>query len=135
LAVIPWSPLGGGLLTGKYVREEAPPEGARFGRYHPVYRQRFTERIYDVVEPLHDLTYRKNVPLSRMALAWVTQRPGVTSSIIGPRTMEQLEDNLKSLEITFEPEDLDEIDAIIPPGTNVSRFYEAVFAAPVFRQL
>jgi len=134
-ALIPWSPLGGGLLSGKYVRGQEPPEGTRFADLsNPIYRRRFTERIYDVIEPLQELARHKGVALSQMALAWVTQQPGVTSSIIGPRTMEQFEDNLKSLDITFTEDELAQIDEIIPPGTNVSAFYEADFSPQRFRQ-
>ncbi|HSE46295.1 MAG TPA: aldo/keto reductase, partial [Gemmatimonadales bacterium] len=107
IALIPWSPIAGGLLTGKYVRGQEPPEGARFAdQSNPIYRRRMTERIYDVIEPLQEIANRKGVALSQMALAWVTRRPGVTSSIIGPRTMEQLEDNLQSQEVTFTDDEL-----------------------------
>ena len=60
--------------------------------------------------------------MAQFALAWVMNRPAVTSPIIGPRTMEQLEDNLGSLEISFTQEELDKIDAVIPPGRMISPF-------------
>ena len=147
LAVLPWSPIGGGLLSGKYQRGQPIPEDARYspanraamggrqgtrpGRGSPP--GRFVEEIYDVIEPLTDLAKEKGVPLSQLSLAWVVQRPGVTSPIIGPRTLEQLEDALKSLEVTFAPEELQRIDEIIPPGTHVSPFYEAEHGAGQFR--
>jgi aryl-alcohol dehydrogenase-like predicted oxidoreductase len=135
IALIPWSPIAGGLLTGKYVRGQEPPEGARFAdQSNPIYRRRMTERIYDVIEPLQELAGRKGVALSQMALAWVTQRPGVTSSIIGPRTMEQLEDNLGSWDITFTEDELKEIDRIIRPGDYVAPYYEADFGPSQFRR-
>ncbi|MEX0783537.1 MAG: aldo/keto reductase [Dehalococcoidia bacterium] len=135
IALIPWSPIAGGLLTGKYIRGQEPPEGARFAdQSNPIYRRRMTERIYDVIEPLQELAGRKGVALSQMALAWVTQRPGVTSSIIGPRTMEQLEDNLQSWDITFTDEELKEIDRIIRPGDYVAPYYEADFGPSQFRR-
>jgi aryl-alcohol dehydrogenase-like predicted oxidoreductase len=134
IALIPWSPLAGGLLTGKYVRGQEPPEGARFAdQSNPIYRRRLTERIYDVIEPLETMAKSKGCSLSQMALAWVTQRPGVTSSIIGPRTMEQLEDNLLALNVTFTEDELREIDRIIRRGDNVSPFYEADFGPHQFR--
>ncbi len=135
VAIIPWSPLGGGLLTGKYSRGQEPPEGARFAdQSNPFYRGRLNDRIYDVVEPLQEMAREKGVELSQLALAWVTQRPGVTSSIIGPRTMEQLEDNLGSTEVTFSEDELKAIDGIIRPGSNVSPFYEADFGPQRYRQ-
>jgi aryl-alcohol dehydrogenase-like predicted oxidoreductase len=91
------------------------------------------EEIYDVIEPLTAFAAEKGVPLSQLALAWVVQQPGITSPIIGPRTYEQLEDALKALEITLTPDDLKRIDAIIPPGTHVSPFYEAEHGASLYR--
>lgn len=142
LAVIPWSPIGGGLLSGKYQRGQPIPDDAR---YSPVQRAqmgpgrrgnpaaRFVEEIYDVIEPLTAFAAEKGVPLSRLALAWVVQQPGITSPIIGPRTLGQLEDALQALELTLTPEDLKRIDTIIPPGTHVSPFYEAEHGAGQFR--
>jgi aryl-alcohol dehydrogenase-like predicted oxidoreductase len=141
LAIIPWSPIGGGLLTGKYRRGQPIPDDARYapanraslgrGRGSPA--GRFVEKIYDVVEPLVEMASQKNVPLSQLALAWVLQQPAVTSPIIGPRTIEQLEDALQSLAVSFTPDDLRRIDEIIPPGTHVSTFYEAQHGASQFR--
>jgi aryl-alcohol dehydrogenase-like predicted oxidoreductase len=91
------------------------------------------DTIYDVIEPLTRLAAEKSVPLSQLALAWVAQQPGITSPIIGPRTLEQLEDALKALEITLKAEDLRRIDEIIPPGTHVSPFYEAEHGVSLHR--
>lgn len=147
LALIPWSPIGGGLLSGKYQRGQPIPDDARYsatnralmgtrpgtkpGRGSPA--GRFTDKIYDVIEPLDVLAKEKNVPLSQLSLAWVVQQPGITSPIIGPRTLEQLEEALKALEISFTPEELTRIDEIIPPGTHVSPFYEAEHGPSQFR--
>jgi aryl-alcohol dehydrogenase-like predicted oxidoreductase len=133
LAVIPWSPLGGGLLTGKYQRDQPAPAGTRYADPGPLQARRFTKTAFDVIEPLTALAAEKGVPLSQLALAWVVQQPGITSPIIGPRTLEQLEDALKALEITLTPEDLKRIDGIIPPGTHVAPFYEANHSAGLFR--
>ncbi|MGA2284838.1 MAG: aldo/keto reductase [Dehalococcoidia bacterium] len=129
LAVIPWSPLAGGLLTGKYRRGEEPPAGSRFEDYenNPLLRHRMTERIYDVVEGLQPLAEEKGITLSQLALAWCMQRTGVTSPIIGPRTLEQLEDNLGALEVTFSEDELKRIDRIARRGDAVAPFYEADF--------
>jgi aryl-alcohol dehydrogenase-like predicted oxidoreductase len=62
-----------------------------------------------------------------LALAWTVQQPGITSPIIGPRTREQLEDNLKSLDVKITDRDRERIDAISPPGTHTVPFYEAAF--------
>ncbi|HEY5753393.1 MAG TPA: aldo/keto reductase [Chthoniobacterales bacterium] len=125
LAVIPWSPLGGGILTGKYRRGQPFPTDSRYSNASPVQARRFTEQVYDVIEPLGEIAAAKGVPLSQLALAWTLYQPGITSPIIGPRTLEQLEDALHALNVTFTQEDFKKIDEIIPPGTHVSPFYEA----------
>ena len=71
--------------------------------------------------------------MAQLALAWVVQQPGVTSPIIGPRTMEQLEDNLGALEVSLTDEDLETIDELVPPGRGVSAFYEADFGPHLYR--
>ena len=135
LAVIPWSPLAGGLLTGKYRRGEKPPADSRFADYetNPLLQRRMTDRIYDVIEGLQPLAEEKSMTLSQLALAWCTQRPGVTSPIIGPRTMEQLEDNLGALGVTFSEDDLKRIDDIAHRGDAVAPFYEADFGPHLYR--
>ncbi|MDI6858008.1 MAG: aldo/keto reductase [Dehalococcoidia bacterium] len=135
IAVIPWSPLAGGLLTGKYRRGEEPPEGSRFADYenNPLLRRRMTDRIWDVIEGLHPLAQEKGVTLSQLALAWCMQRPAVTSPIIGPRTMEQLEDNLGALDVRFSEDELKSIDRIARRGDAVAPFYEADFGPHPYR--
>ena len=125
LGVIPWSPLGGGLLTGKYKRDQPAPENSRYSTPGPLQARRFTRESFDVIEPLQALADEKGVPLSQLALAWVVQQPGITSPIIGPRTLEQLEDAIKALDIDITADDRKRIDEIIPPGTHVAPFYQA----------
>jgi aryl-alcohol dehydrogenase-like predicted oxidoreductase len=135
IAVIPWSPLGGGLLSGKYRRNETPPEDSRFGSAaaNAPQRRRMRDQVFDVTEGLEPLVAAKGCTMSQFALAWVMQQPGVTSPIIGPRTMEQLEDNLKALEVQITPEDKQKIDEIIAPGSAVSPYYEANFGPSQYR--
>lgn len=127
--IIPWSPLAGGLLTGKYRRDQAAPEDARYAdtKGRPWMERRLTEGVYDVVEMLEPIAQGKGCTLSQLVLAWVIQRPGVTSPIIGPRTLQQLEDNLGALEVTFSKEELQKIDEMIPEGSTFAPFYEADF--------
>ena len=134
-ATIPWSPLGGGLLTGKYSRGEPPPQDSRFATVarNPVQQRRMNDRIWDVIEALQPLAQARGVTLSQFAVAWCMQQPGVTSPIIGPRTMEQLEDNLGALDLAITDEDRDRVDEIIPPGRMVSPFYEADFGPHPYR--
>lgn len=131
--IIPWSPLAGGLLTGKYQRGEPLPEDGRYANAAPAQRRRLTERTYDVVEGLQPIAEGKETSLSRLALAWAVQQPGVTSPIIGPRTMEQFEDNLAALDVKLSEADLRAIDEVAPPGEHVSPYYESDWGPHEYR--
>jgi len=135
LAVIPWSPLAGGILTGKYKRGVEHPENSRYapGNASPLQTKRFTESVYQVLEPLEKLAATKGVPLSQFSLAWTLHQPGITSSIIGPRTVEQLDDAIAAVEITLTEDELKQIDAIVPPGTHVAPFFEADHGVSQYR--
>lgn len=121
--IIPWSPLAGGLVTGKYRRGTDPSEG----RYVGDMSARKTDAIYDVIDGLDTIATKHNATLAQIALAWVRDRPGVTSPIIGPRTMDQLDDNLGSADVTLDEEDNVKIDELVAPGHAVSEFYNADF--------
>jgi aryl-alcohol dehydrogenase-like predicted oxidoreductase len=133
--VIPWSPLAGGMLTGKYRRGEEPPEDSRWASYanNPIQRRRMNDRIYDAVEALEPLAKAKGCTMSQLALAWCVQQPVVTSPIIGPRTMEQFEDNMGALAVTVTAQDREAIDGIVRPGTHVSPYYEADWGPHPYR--
>lgn len=133
--IIPWSPLAGGLLTGKYSRDGAPPTDSRFADVanNPRLQARMTEDIFDVIEGLQPLASAKGCTLSQFALAWCMNQPAITSPIIGPRTMTQLEDNLGALEVTITAEDRAQVDALVPPGRMVSPYYEADFGPHQYR--
>jgi len=136
LAIIPWSPIAGGLLSGKYNRGDPTPDGARYSKPdNPIMERRVKEkdRIFDVVEQLQPIAQEKGCTLAQLALAWCAQQPGVTSPIIGPRTMEQLEDNLGALAVALTDDDRAMIDAIAPPGRMSSPFYEASFGPSQYR--
>ena len=100
---------------------------------NPAQRRRFNENVYDVVEAIEPLAAAHNVPVSQFALAWVMAQPAVTSPIIGPRTMEQLEDNLDAAALTLTQADFDAVDQVIPPGRMVAPYYEANFGPHRFR--
>jgi aryl-alcohol dehydrogenase-like predicted oxidoreductase len=127
-AIIPWSPLAGGFLSGKYKRTGQQPEG-RFadGTHIRAAALLGSSRAFDAVEALEGLAREKEIPVSQLALAWTVQQPGITSPIIGPRTREQLDDNLKALEVKITDRDRERIDAISPPGGHTVPFYEAAF--------
>ncbi|HLN15398.1 MAG TPA: aldo/keto reductase [Acidimicrobiales bacterium] len=121
IGVIPWSPLAGGWLTGRYRRgQEVPKEGrARFlpERFDPA--RPVNQRKADLVEDLLKVASDAGCSLVHLALAFVLHHPVVTSAIIGPRTMEQLVDQLPATEVRLDEATLDRIDELVPPGTNV----------------
>ncbi|RYG64972.1 aldo/keto reductase [bacterium] len=125
--VIPWSPLAGGILTGKYRKGRDSPEGSRYegGKFRS--GEPINEATWAVVEGVRALAEEKGIPMDALALAWVAAQKTITSPIIGPRTMEQLEDNLKALEIKITDEDTKRIDELIKPGTHVAEYYQADF--------
>ncbi len=129
IGLIPWSPLAGGLLTGKYSLDEPPPADSRFGQggLRAQQKARWVAGLFDIVDALTPIARDKGCTLAQLALAWCEQQPGVASAIIGPRTVEQLQDNLGAAAVTISDEDRARIDAIVPPGRMVSPFYEAAF--------
>jgi aryl-alcohol dehydrogenase-like predicted oxidoreductase len=100
LGLLPWSPLGGGWLTGKYRRDQRPAGATRLGedpgRGMEAWERRGTDRTWDVVDAVQRVADGRGVSMAEVALAWVTDRPGVTSTILGARTMDQLDANLKA---------------------------------------
>jgi len=119
LAVTPWAPLGGGVLTGKYSRKdlESLDEDQRKQAEEGGRAVKLTERKIEIVEALMKVAEQVGRPPAQIALNWLLQKPGVTSPIIGARKPEQLEDNIASLEFTLSDahmRTLDEASAIEP---------------------
>jgi aryl-alcohol dehydrogenase-like predicted oxidoreductase len=123
MGVIPWSPLAGGWLTGRYRRGAEAPESLRAGRIPRRYDMSLPEnqRKLDAAEELAVLAEEAGMSLIHMALAFVVGHRAVTSAIIGPRTMEHLESQLGAVDVTLDASVLDRIDEIVPPGTTMSR--------------
>jgi aryl-alcohol dehydrogenase (NADP+) len=118
MGVMVWSPLSKGMLTGRYRKGQAMPEG---GTRAKVFRQQMTnERALDAVEHLIPVAEEAGLSLTHMAMAFVMAHPAVTSAIIGPRTMPHLDDILAGAEVKLSDEVLDRIDAIVAPGTDVA---------------
>jgi aryl-alcohol dehydrogenase-like predicted oxidoreductase len=133
LAIIPWSPLAGGFLTGKYRRGEPRTQGARLEQQSEWADKHFTDAAFDVLDTVQALALEKGCTVSQLALAWVTQQPGVTSPIVGPRTLEQFEDNLAALRVSITEEDRTRLDAVAPKGRAVVPYYNADFGPHLFR--
>jgi aryl-alcohol dehydrogenase-like predicted oxidoreductase len=102
LGVIPYSPLAGGFLTGKYKREAGLPQS---GRAEHVRSRYFNEKSWAVLEKVEKTAREKNASVSQVALAWLLADAFVTSPIIGPRTLEQLQDNLGALDVPLTTEE------------------------------
>jgi len=120
VGVIPWSPLAGGWLTGRYRKGQEPPESTRAQRLPWRYDMSLPENQskLDAADALAQLADEAGLTLIHLALAFVLRHPAITSPIIGPRTMEQLESQLGALDVDIDDELLDRIDEIVPPGTN-----------------
>ena len=119
IANIVWSPLEGGWLSGKYRKETGNPlDSQRAEKWIGDIGQAKFQRRLEIVEELVPLAEAKGVTLAQLANAWVLQNPAVTSAIIGPRTMEQLEDSLGALDVRITDEDTAAIDRLVPPGTS-----------------
>jgi len=126
LGVMVWSPLAKGMLTGRYRKDQPLPNSVR-AKYLP--RQMSDARQLDAVEQLIQVAQAAGLSLTHMALAFVMAHPGVTSAIIGPRTMEHLDDLLAGSGAVLTDEILDRIDQIVPPGTDVG-LNEAAYNPP-----
>ena len=96
-------------------------------------RNHFTEESFDVLEAVQAIASEKNCTPAQIALAWCKDQPSVTSAIIGPRTIEQLEDNLGATEFSLTEGDRERLDAVAPPGRATVSYYDADFGPHRFR--
>ncbi len=115
LGVLPWSPLAAGLLTGKYRRGQAPPDGSRMARWKQRYDAFDTERNWAIVEALVAVAAELDKPPSQVALAWLLARPVVSSVIFGARTVAQLEENLGAGDLELPADAVARLDAVSAP--------------------
>jgi len=116
IAILPYSPLGGGILTGKYRRGQPYPDDARltFEKWAS-YWDDLNGRVYDLLDLLVEISAEKGCTISQLALAWTMAQPGITSVILGPRAQEQLDDNLGALNVVVTARDMERIDSISKP--------------------
>jgi aryl-alcohol dehydrogenase-like predicted oxidoreductase len=122
IGVIPWSPLAGGWLSGKYRKGQDTPSSTRADRLPARYDLSLpgNQRKFEAADALGALADEAGIPLIEIAIAWVINHPAVTSAIIGPRTLEHLESQLPAASRTLDAELLDRIDEIVPPATSYS---------------
>jgi aryl-alcohol dehydrogenase-like predicted oxidoreductase len=121
IGVIPWSPLAGGWLSGKYRKNQPIPKSGRAARLPGRYDMSLpgNQKKLETVEALAVLAQEAGISLIQLAIGFVIRHPAVTSAIIGPRTMEQLESQLGAAEVKLSDEVLDRIDKIVPPGKTL----------------
>jgi aryl-alcohol dehydrogenase-like predicted oxidoreductase len=115
IGILVWSPLAGGFLTGKYTRDNPAPAGTRFaeaGSFVPFNK----ELGYRVVKTLKEVAGRHDTSPSRVSLAWVLGRAAVSSVIIAARKVEQLEDNIRAVDLRLSGDDVQLLDAVSDPG-------------------
>jgi aryl-alcohol dehydrogenase-like predicted oxidoreductase len=124
MGVIPWSPLSGGWLSGRWRKDADTPTPTSAARQRLTDRYDLSlpanQRKLDAADALAELAEEAGLSLIEMAIAFVINHPAVTSAIIGPRTMEQLESQLPAADVVLDPALLDRIDEIVPPGVNVN---------------
>jgi aryl-alcohol dehydrogenase-like predicted oxidoreductase len=121
LGLLPWSPLGGGWLTGKYTRDQRPSGATRLGedpdRGVEAYDARAaSERTWAVIDALRSVAEGRGVPMGQVALAWLHDRPAVSSVILGARTTEQLRDNLGAVGLHLSAEETTRLDTASDPA-------------------
>lgn len=127
MGVMAWSPLAKGMLTGKYRKGRETPDSLRV-KFFP--GAMTDDASLEAVERLLPLAVGAGMSLTHMALAFVVSHPAVTAAIIGPRTMEQLEDLLAGASVTLDDALLDAIDAVVPPGADIAPLERAAYVPP-----
>jgi aryl-alcohol dehydrogenase-like predicted oxidoreductase len=126
MGVLVWSPLAQGLLTGRIRRgQQSDLRRTNF------FRHMTDERRLDAVEQLIPIADQAGLKLTHMAIAFAIAHPGVTSAIAGPRTMEQLDDLIAGFDLALSDDILDQIDIVVPPGTDVGPMDMAYKAPPI----
>src|SRR6202035_2879918 len=129
MGVMVWSPLSKGMLTGRYRKGQPLPDSLRV-RVMP--KQMSDDRNLDAVERLLPVAEEAGLSLTHMAMGFVMAHPGVTSAILGPRTMQHLDDLLAGADISLSDEILDQIDEVVAPGADSGRW--AVYTPPAVTQ-
>ncbi|HSR25030.1 MAG TPA: aldo/keto reductase, partial [Candidatus Eisenbacteria bacterium] len=118
VGVVPYNPLGAGMLTGRYRRGQEPPADSRFGwgDYGRMYRRRYwSDRMFDVAEEVEDVAREADVSPARVAIAWLLAQPGVTAPIVGASQPEQLDDSVRALDVRLTPDHLDRLARVSQP--------------------
>ena len=130
MGIMPWSPLAGGFLTGKYKRGDTGNTG-RLSGPNPFGNSKFTDRNWDILNVLRDLAAELNRPAAQVALAWAMSRPGVASTLIGASSLSQLASNIAATDIVLSPAHMARLDTASTPAMGCS----ASLAQPAIRRM
>ncbi len=140
LAILPWSPLARGFLAGKYKRGEPIPGDSRMARDNVAMpartKKHFSDLAFALLDELEAIAKEKNCTVSQVSLNWLVNQKGVTSPIIGPRTMEHLQDNLAALNVALSDADNKRLDAVAEPEQAIVSYYNSTamdFKPPRYR--
>ncbi|WP_457641176.1 aldo/keto reductase [Persephonella sp.] len=128
LGILPWSPLAGGFLTGKYSKDNSPPPDSRYSRMEKPFLRFDLEKGYFLIDELKKMAEKYNATVSQVALNWVKSKPFVSSIIIGVRSLEQLKDNLGCVNWDLSSEDVDYLDQITDPDRPYPQWFLDMFA-------
>jgi len=125
LGILPWSPLAGGILAGRYPPGEVLAEGSRGARSGSMFRERLSGRGREVAAQVGAMARERRITGAQLALLWVKDQPGVTAPIIGPRTLQHLESFLAVLDMHLADADRPLFDALVHPGNAVADFHNS----------
>jgi len=123
IALIPWSPLAGGILAGRYRPGEKPPADSRLARSGTFFSERVTQRAIEVAARVADMAKARGLTPGQFALLWCKDQPGITAPIIGPRTVAHVEEFLPVMDMHLSDEDRAALDEINPPGSAITNFH------------
>jgi len=131
LGIIPWSPLAMGMLAGRYLDGKEHPKESRASLRGGIYAERVTPRAVAAGNRFVALAAKIGLPPAQLAILWIKDQPGITAPIIGPRTIEQLEEFIPVMEMTLKDDVRKACDAFVPPGSAVADFHNS---APWMKQ-
>ena len=123
LAILPWSPLAGGILAGRY--DNGMPDDSRAARSGAMFRERMSETGLKVAQSVGEMAKARGMSTAQYALLWCKEQPGITSPIVGPRTLEHIQSYLPVLDQTLSNEERQQFDALVHPGNAVADFHNS----------
>jgi aryl-alcohol dehydrogenase-like predicted oxidoreductase len=124
IGLIPWSPIGGGILGGRYPKGQPLPEGSRAAEM-PMMAARVNERAQQIAEKVQEIAQQRDLSAGQLALLWVKEQPGITAPITGPRTLGHLQQALHIIDKKLDEADRKAIDELNPPGSVVADFFNS----------